>query len=212
MHQHLTTRRSRVPETFRVVGFHLRLRPWTALCLAGCLAVLLLSAGHTVPSLQDDVRVPRPRASLPVGCGVASLVVLLVRPVLDGAERLAARDLRAARLVLLVVVVGGAFGAAEALTPLLAVPAVGVRCLTLAGALVGIGLVAGVAGLFWGLAVPWLYVLSGLAFGYGSTMEHGTLTVRPWAWLIAEQVPAGAELAVLAGGVLVAAAVRPRGT
>lgn len=211
MHQHLTTHRVGRTEVVRVVGFHLRLRPWTALGLVGCVVALLLSAGETVPSVLDDVRIPRPRAGLPIGCAAASLLVLLVRPILDVAERTAARDLRRARLVLLVVVVGGVLAVAAAGTSLLAVPDVGLRTLTLAGALMGMGLAAGVAGLFWGLAVPWLYVVSGLAFGYASTVEQGTLSVRPWAWLVAPDVPVATELGVLAAGVALAVAVRSRG-
>ncbi|MBU2694742.1 hypothetical protein CCO04_06570 [Pimelobacter sp. 30-1] len=195
-----------------MVGFHLRLRPLTALGLVVCIATLLVSAGQTVPSLLDDVRIPRPRASLPVGCAAASLLVLLVRPILDGAEHTAARDLRWARLVLLAVVVGGVLGVAAAASWLLPAPAVALRALTLAGALMGIGLAAGVAGSFWGLVVPWLYVVSGLAFGYPASLTQGTVSVRPWAWLVAPDVPVGAELAVLAAGIVLAGVVRPRGT
>lgn len=201
-----------MPETLRVVGFHLRLRPLTALGLVACVVTLLVSAGQTVPSLLDDVRIPRPRAGLPVGCAAASLLVLLVRPILDVAEHMATRDLRWARLVLLTVVVGGVLGGAAAASWLLPAPAVALRALTLAGALMGIGLAAGVAGSFWGLVVPWLYVVSGLAFGYGSTVEQGTLSVRPWAWLVAPDVPVATELGVLAAGVTLAVAVRSRGT
>lgn len=58
--------------------------------------------------------------------------------------------------------------------------------------------------------MPWLYVITGLAFGYSETVQHGTRTVKPWAWLVATESSIAAELAILAVGISVAAVTQSK--
>lgn len=186
--------------THGVLGVYLRARqrPLSLALIVVALAGLVVTAGSVLPALFEDPHLPRPRTSLALGCLLSGLVVIFTRPILPEAERLSAISMRASRLVMaaLIVALGGVASLAcmAAATPELAW-----RCVTLGGALTGIGLLAASMGTFWGLILPTSYVMAGLSFGYQAQLGAGW-SIQPWAWLVDPSAPVGYELALLALG------------
>lgn len=206
MRQQLTGRARNTPWVLIHLG---RLRPWTLAMVLASVTGLIISIGHTVPNLHDDPTVPPTRTPLLVAALLASTLVLVVRPVLPEPERLACLSMRTARAVVAGAVV--CLGIVTlALGSALIAPHPVVRCLGTAAALVGIALCLAPVGTFAALSVPWLYVISGLAFGYQSSVG-GPASLHPWAWLVdPETAPLAWELATLAVGLLSFVMIAPR--
>ncbi|WP_183092668.1 hypothetical protein [Nocardioides stalactiti] len=197
-------------ELARVVVHLTRLRPWAVVALLAALTVLMASTGHTVPSIAPDPTIPPTPTPLLVATMLASIVVLLLRPVLPEAERLSAANMRGARAVAVGAVTLLAGGTAALAPQLVTDPPSVTPCLGTAAALVGLALGLAPLGSFASLSLPLLYVVSGLAFGYRPSTE-GPARVRSWAWLVE---PASAslvsELVVAVVGLAVFVLVPPR--
>lgn len=142
---------------------------------------LALMADVTVQNLQGEAGLPATRVAILLSCVVSNLLVAWVRPVLPLHERLSVRRTWVDRLIL---------GAAAALllivTVLLLAGGPGARYpLTCLAGFVGLGLGWGALAPGLGVVVPWLYAISGLAFGY-RTGVGGPAHLRPWAWMIGD--------------------------
>lgn len=190
-----------------VVYLQARQRPLNLALIVVVLAGLVVTAGTALPGLFEDPTAPRPRTSLAMGCLLSGLVVLFTRPILPEAERLAAISMRATRLVIAALIVA-LVGLASLSCLAAAIPELAWRCVTLGGALTGVGLMGAYLGTFSGLVLPTSYVMAGLGFGYQAELGTGW-TIEPWAWLVDPTVPVGYELALLGLG-LAAMVLRPR--
>lgn len=198
-------------EHLRGIEAHLRIRLATAIAFVATLVVLVGYASVTFPNLQNDVVVPRTPAYLPIGCVAAAWTVLLLRPLLPEPERLAVRNAVLGRAILYGLTTSVVLGLAGLGCLALPNPRASWQAVCATAALVGIALAASRLGGFAGLLVPWLYVISGLAFGYQRLVGGGTVDVRPWAWLVSPDPPILGELATYACGLAIAASFRPLG-
>lgn len=201
----------RLWDELAVVDVHARLRRPVLVALVVLVVALVLLSDATVANLQRNEAIPRTRVSLLVGGAAATAFMLLLRPVLPEAERLAARRMPLVRLTSLTVF-GCGFLAVGALASLVLAPepSSAWRSVTSAAALLGIASAASCAGAWWGLVVPWLYLGTGLAFGFERGVDGAGGAVHPWAWLVGSNVDVTTELLTFAAGLAVAVLVRPR--
>jgi hypothetical protein len=201
-----------MPELAALTGYArytLQLRWPAVLVLVGVLVSLPLLWPLTMPDLHRDLGVPPHRFVVVVSAALASLVVMILLPLEPVAERLAARNMVVARLALAVTVVLLVVAVIQLLLPVPSGTFLNPVARNAAG-LTGIGLALTALNVPVGLVGPWLLVLLGALFGY-DTHPGAAASLRPWAWVLAEDGSGFAPaVLLLALGVGVHAASRPR--
>lgn len=140
---------------------------------------LALSADTTVQNLQSDPGLPRTRVAILLSCLAANLTLAWLRPILPLHERMSARVDRAYRALNGTVVVGGFLG----LVALLTGDGARNNPVTTCAGFLGLSLAFGAFRPLLGILAPWVYAISGLAFGYRTTVG-GLAHLSPWAWMV----------------------------
>lgn len=191
-----------------------RLRAFTALLMVASGVGVGLLESLTVANVQGDPRLPPVRVLLLGGCVSSSLLLLLLRDVLPDAERTAGVSLRAARLVWYLGVQAwfGGVVFVSAYVGSQGVTGAGLRAAAVCLFLGSLALLCGRVSVLMGLALPWLYVFTGLMIGYDAPVGGGQAVVRPWAWIVDDAVPTVPALAIASALTLCAALVGSRAT
>lgn len=181
---------------------HPRMR-WAAL-LVFAASLLLAVWLHTVtlPSLFADPNVPRTRIGLVLGCVSAASAVIFLRSVLPEHEKLGVPRWWQRRLPLVVVCVVPVALVAIASASLIEATTSPMRSLAACLALTGLGIALSALSVFVGLAVPWIYTIAGMGFGYESTLE-GPAELQPWAWMVSEWARPTPGFVIFAAGLAI---------
>ncbi|MFT4010607.1 MAG: hypothetical protein QM655_11270 [Nocardioidaceae bacterium] len=168
-------------------------------------ALLGLLSTQTVANPRAEPWLPPIRVSILLACVASNLVVAWLRPVMQFYEVVSTRGSLVLRAPASIV--------ATALT-------LGMSALATAGrdraatyifaALLGLGLVGACLHLLTGILLPWLYAISGLAFGYQTRVGTGGASLQPWAWII-DETTSSLHLAIgVLGGLIFALFGPPR--
>ncbi len=164
----------------------LRMRFIVALLLVAVATTIGLTQAVTVSSILIEPGIPPTRVGLFLACFGAGCQLLLLRGVLPDFERMSAISIRSFRFTI--------FATVQVFTFLVIVMTAltrsagnwdsALRAAAMFALLSGLALLAGAWSSFAGLALPWLYVVSGLALGYDSPLAGGAANVKPWAWIV----------------------------